>query len=350
MYAAHNEASARVEQVQATLQLLPRLWVELLAVAALATLVVVMLVQGRDAATVVPTVGLFAAAAFRLMPSAYRMLGAVQNLRYGLPVITTLHDELTLTTPAPPTTLERPSSRSTPAFERNIQISNVGYTYPSAAKPALSGLRFSIQIGESVGFVGPSGSGKSTLVDIVLGLLTPTDGQVNVDGRNIQDDLRAWQNQIGYVPQTVYLTDDTLRNNVAFGVLREEIDEEAIQRAIEAAQLDAFVASLPDGFDSVVGERGVRLSGGQSQRVGIARALYHDPPVLVLDEATSALDSVTEQGVMQAVQALQGSKTLLVVAHRLTTVERCSWLYRLDRGRIVAEGAPAELLRERKIV
>ncbi len=174
-----------------------------------------------------------------------------------------------------------------------------------------------------MGFVGPSGSGKSTLVDVILGLLTPGTGQVIVDGRDIQQNLRAWQDQIGYVSQSIYLTDDTLRRNVAFGLPNEEIDNAAVRRALKAAQLEDFVAGLPDGQETLVGERGVRLSGGQRQRIGIARALYHDPSVLVLDEATSALDVITEQGVMQAVNALHGVKTILIVAHRLSTVESC---------------------------
>jgi ABC-type multidrug transport system fused ATPase/permease subunit len=191
-----------------------------------------------------------------------------------------------------------------------------------------------------VGFVGPSGSGKSTLVDVVLGLLTPDAGQVQVDGIDIRKNLRAWQDQIGYVPQSIYLTDDTLRRNVAFGLPDGEIDEAAVWRAIRAAQLEEFVAGLPTGLDTLVGERGIRLSGGQRQRIGIARALYHDPAVLVLDEATSALDTATERGVMQAVNALQGSKTILIVAHRLSTVAQCHRLFRLELGRIAGESAP----------
>ena len=188
-----------------------------------------------------------------------------------------------------------------------------------------------------VGFIGTSGAGKSTLVDILLGLLTPDTGEVRVDGKDIQANLRNWQDQIGYVPQSIFLTDDTLRRNVAFGLADEQIDDAAVQRAIRAAQLEEFVAGLPDGLETLVGERGIRLSGGQRQRIGIARALYHDPAVLVLDEATSALDTDTELGVMQAVTALQGNKTILIVAHRLSTVEHCDRLYRLEQGMVVAE-------------
>jgi ABC-type multidrug transport system fused ATPase/permease subunit len=225
-------------------------------------------------------------------------------------------------------------------FQTEIRLANVNFTYPSAAAPALRDLRLRISKGEAVGFVGPSGSGKSTLVDVVLGLLTPGTGQVLVDNKDIQGNLRAWQDQIGYVPQSIYLTDDTLRRNVAFGLPDREIDEAAVSRAVRAAQLEEFVEGLPKGLDTIVGERGIRLSGGQRQRIGIARALYHDPAVLVLDEATSALDTVTERDVMQAVSALHGNKTVLIVAHRLSTVANCDRLYRLEQGRIEAETGP----------
>ena len=236
------------------------------------------------------------------------------------------------------------AARAVGCFNDEIRIKNVDYTYPSTAAPALIGICLSIGKGESVGFVDPSGAGKTTLVDIVLGLLTPTAGRVVVDGRDIEEDLRGWQRQIWYVPQSVYLSDDTLRRNVAFGLSDQEIDDAAVRRAIAAAQLDSFAASLPGGLDTFVGERGVRLSGGQRQRIGIARALYHEPSILILDEATSALDRHTEQDVMESVAALQG-KTAIVVSHRLSTVEYCSKVYRLERGRIIAEGVPADIFR-----
>ena len=177
-----------------------------------------------------------------------------------------------------------------------------------------------------------------------LGPTTPSGGEVRVDGQDIQRNLRGWQDQVGYVPQSVYLTDDSLRRNVAFGLPAEEIDDGAVWRALKAAQLDGFVASLPDGLATTVGERGVRLSGGQRQRIGIARALYHDPAVLVLDEATSAVDTDVEHEVMRAVTALQGSKTVLIVAHRLSTVAHCDRLYRLEGGKVTAQGHPSDLL------
>lgn len=338
-YRLHNVQSALVGQLQSTLQQLPRLWLELLAVGGLAILVISMLVQDRALEAILPTLGLFAAAAFRIMPSVSRVLSAMQSLRYGLSGIDTLHTELQLATPKlagthSPVTL----------FRASLELSQVTYAYPGAAGPALKDISLAIQRGESVGFIGASGAGKSTLVDILLGLLTPDTGEVRVDGKDIQANLRNWQDQIGYVPQSIYLTDDTLRRNVAFGLPNEQIDDEAVRRAIRAAQLEEFVHSLPQGLDTLVGERGIRLSGGQRQRIGIARALYHDPVVLVLDEATSALDTAAERGVMHAVTALQGSKTIIIVAHRLSTVEKCNRLYRLKQGKLVEDGSPGSVL------
>lgn len=334
----HNAQWARVSESQAIMQQLPRLWLELLAVAALAILVLSMLTQGIDSNTIVPTLGLFAAAAFRLIPSFNRILAGVQSIRYSLPSVNLMHEEAKLIVAEPYVTQEK-SAVPVPAFQKEIRLTNIRYFYPSTPTPSLNNISISIQKGESVGFIGPSGSGKSTLVDVMLGLLPPSDGQVMVDGEDIQTNLRAWQNQIGYVPQFIYLTDDTLRHNVAFGLAKKEIDDAAVQRAIKDAQLEEFVASLPKGLETIVGERGIRLSGGQRQRIGIARALYHDPAVLVLDEATSALDTATEHDVMQAVKALQGSKTMLIVAHRLSTVEHCDRLYRLEQGRVRRDGS-----------
>jgi ABC-type multidrug transport system fused ATPase/permease subunit len=225
----------------------------------------------------------------------------------------------------------------------SIKVDSVSFKYESATDFAIVGLDVEFFNGEAVGIIGPSGSGKSTLVDILLGLLEPTSGRVLVDGNDIHDNLRGWQDQIGYVPQSIFLTDDTLRRNVAFGLPKDQIDDNAVKLAIRSAQLEDFVASLPDGLDTIVGERGVRLSGGQRQRIGIARALYNNPDVLVLDEATSSLDTETEHGVMQAVQALQGEKTVIIVAHRLSTVEYCDRLYRLENARIVDEGTFSEV-------
>jgi len=298
-----------------------------------------MLLQGRMIEALLPTLGLFAAAAFRLMPSVIRDIGAVQSLRYGLPVIDVLHDELNL---AAPETVAH--VKSVTPFRHALQLCQVSYTYPGSSEPALDQLSLIICRGESVGFIGSSGAGKSTLADILLGLLTPDLGEVRVDDQDIRRQLRNWQDQIGYVPQSIFLTDDTLCRNVAFGLPNTQIDEGAVWCAIRAAQLEDFVQSLPEGLSTMVGERGIRLSGGQCQRIGIARALYHDPAVLVLDEATSSLDIVTESGVMQAVRALHGTKTIIIIAHRISTVVHCDRLYRIEQGRVVEEGTPTILL------
>ena len=332
-YRLHNSAAARVGGRQFALQQLPRLWMELLAMAGLAALVIVMIARGMPAEALPPTLGLFAAAAFRLMPSVVRIMVSVQTLRYCLPAIDTLHRELQLVE-----AVRGPSRERATRIESALTLDHVTVRYPNAPAPALRDVSLTIPRGASVGFIGGSGAGKSTLVDTILGLLTPESGRITVDGAGIDANLRGWQDQIGYVPQSIFLTDDTLRRNVAFGIASEAIDDAAVGRAIRAAQLDEFVGTLPRGLETSVGERGVQLSGGQRQRIGIARALYHDPPLLVLDEATSSLDGATEQGVMEAVRALRGSKTLLIVAHRLSTVAHCDRLYRLDAGRVVQEG------------
>ncbi|MCE9619610.1 MAG: ABC transporter ATP-binding protein/permease [Planctomycetes bacterium] len=336
-FKTHSDRTAHIGQRMQTLNQLPRLWIEMLAIVGLATIVLIMVAQGKSIGTIAPTLGLFTAAAFRLMPSMTRLLSYTQSIRHGLPTTNTLCAELALAAPAPPLL---PAGSAAPWKE--IQLRDVSFTYPGTPAPSLSRLTLSIQRGETVGFVGPSGSGKSTLVDVVLGLLTPGAGQVLLDAEDIQKNLRAWQNQIGYVPQSIYLTDDTLRRNVAFGLPNDTIDDAAVARALKSAQLEEFVAALPEMAQTIVGERGVRLSGGQRQRIGIARALYHDPAVLVLDEATSALDTPTEQGVMEAITALHGTKTILIVAHRMSTVEHCDRLFRLEGGALTRPALKTE--------
>jgi ABC-type multidrug transport system fused ATPase/permease subunit len=267
-----------------------------------------------------------------------KVVGSRQLLKVSRNAIETIYSDLQL-----PLLNKTGLNKETLAFE-TLQVENLTFAYEGIADSVLNDVNVYIQSGEAVGFVGQSGSGKSTLIDIMLGLLEPQSGSVLINGHAIENIKQSWQMQIGYIPQTIFLMDDSLRRNIAIGIDDKEIDEFAITEALKSAQLEEFVASLPEGLDTLVGERGVRLSGGQRQRIGIARALYHRPSVLVLDEATSSLDTETEHGVMQAVQALQGNKTVIIVAHRLSTVEYCDRLYRLDAGRIVDEGTFDEVM------
>lgn len=327
-YGVHTMQSMKMSQRQYFMQQMPRLWLELLAIVGLCILMSALVMQGRSIIEVLPTLALFAAVCFRLMPSANRIISALQQLRFGLPVVQLLYAELSLQKAATHAASNLPIQ-----LKNEIRLEDVSYTYPVAKKPALTSVSLAIKKGDMIGFVGESGSGKSTLVDIILGLLPPTRGRVLVDSNDINQGLRSWQDQIGYVPQSIFLTDDTLRRNIAFGLADEHIDDEAVTQAIKSAQLEKFVNGLAVGVNTIVGERGVRLSGGQRQRIGIARALYHNPAVLVLDEATSALDTEIEASVMEAVLSLKGEKTILLIAHRLSTLEHCQHIYEVtERG------------------
>lgn len=321
-----------------TVQAVPRLWLEVMAMAGLAGLVAIMLATGKDIDKIIPTVGLFAVTSFKVLPSINKLVSSKQTLRVSRSTIETIHHDLDLPIAV------KPSHENVNFQFENVVVDQLNFKYEQSENLVLSNVDLRIQSGEAVGFVGQSGSGKSTLIDIMLGLLEPLSGSVLINGQTIENVKQSWQKQIGYIPQTIFLMDDSLRRNIAIGIADNEIDELAIVEALKSAQLEDFVASLPEGLDTVVGERGVRLSGGQRQRIGIARALYHRPSVLVLDEATSSLDTETEHGVMQAVQALQGDKTVIIVAHRLSTVEYCDRLYRLDAGRIVDEGTFDEVM------
>lgn len=342
MYRTDNRRFTQAVRRQVTLQNLPRLGLEVAAVVGLIGLVLVLLLRDSEPATVVPTIALFTAAAFRLLPSVNRILGALQAIKFGMPAVEVLQRELSLGIPVDTrgASLEKPRA----TFSQSIVLENITFSYPGSDARALEKISIIIRKGEAVGLCGPSGVGKTTLVDIILGLLTPEKGVVQVDGEDVQPRLREWQDQIGYVPQVIFLSDDSLRNNIAFGIPSDAIDENAIRRAIEAAQMEDLVRKLPAGLDTVVGERGIRLSGGQRQRIGIARALYHDPALLVFDEATNSLDNETERGVMAAVQALHGIKTVLIVAHRYNTVAYCDRIYVLRDGLVAEEKLPQCLL------
>jgi len=317
----------------------PRYLIETIAMCGMAAAVVVMVAAGRDLQSILPRMSLFAVAALRLMPSMNRMVGAATYLRYHRHSVDVVHHDITNTQ-----TDERTTEGRDVELNREIELRDVTYQYPSAQTPSVIHISLSIPRGASVGFVGASGAGKTTIIDVLLGLLRPTSGAVLVDGVDIEGGVRGWQRHVGYIPQTIYLSDDTLRRNIAFGLADSDIDDGSVRRAIADAQLDTLVRSLPLGLDTLVGERGVRISGGQRQRVGIARALYHNPEVLVMDEATAALDHRTEKEITDVLHELRGSKTMVVIAHRLSTVRRCDTLFVMAEGRLVDQGNYEDLV------
>ena len=337
-YAATSREHAASARVARTLASVPRYTFETLAVAGMVLVAGIVLARGGGTERLVPLLGVMALAVVRLMPSAVRILGALADLRYYQPTVEALHDDLRAGAPLP---------EPAPAlsFARELRLEEVSYTYPGATTASLDRVSLCITRGESVALVGASGAGKTTLADLLIGLLEPTSGEIVADGTVLRGpSLRAWQRIVGYVPQSVYLADDTLRRNVAFGEPDDAVDEERLGRALEAARLTELVHSLDDGLDTVVGERGVRLSGGQRQRIGIARALYFDPKVLVLDEATSALDGLTEAEVVEAIEVARAERTTIVIAHRLSTVRNCDRIVFMAGGRITQVGRWEDLL------
>jgi ATP-binding cassette, subfamily B, bacterial PglK len=311
-------------------------------------LAVSLLLTLGGGAGALPLLGLFAYAGFRVIPASNRIMHYISQLRYSRAWIHDLRADLTAL-PAP--VADDPADAAPIRFTRTIALERVSYTYGGEleaglpqAEPVLMDVSLTIAKGESIGVVGPSGAGKSTLIDLLLGLLEPTAGRITVDGRDIATAMRSWRRHIGYVPQEPFILDDTVRRNVAFGVADAEIDDRRVTAALRMAQLADVLAGLPRGLDTMLGERGTRLSGGQRQRVAVARALYHEPEVLIFDEATSALDTPTERELIAALDALRGVKTLIVIAHRLTTVRRCDRLALLRDGRLAAVGPYDDLL------
>ena len=337
---------AKAARFKDVISAMPRLVLETMAVAGLLGVASLLVAQDRDLETVIPTLALLGVAIVRLMPSFTKIAGSFTGLKWGERALTVVYDDVVMLEREEQALRGRQEAgkRKSLPFLQEIRIEDLSYRYPESAEAALQGISLSIPKNTSVGFVGPSGAGKTSIVDVILGLLTPTEGKVLVDGVDIQERLPAWQRKIGYIPQSIYLTDDTVRRNVAFGMDDGEISDAAVWAALDAAQLRELVESMPEGLDAMVGERGVRLSGGQRQRIGIARALYHKPEVLVLDEATSALDNQTERLIVDALEQLQGQHTMIVIAHRLSTVRNCDTLIMLDRGRLIAEGSYDELM------
>jgi ABC-type multidrug transport system fused ATPase/permease subunit len=344
-YLKETRISLEAGRKQTILQNVPRIFLEMVAVFALCGLVIFLFVSG-DEAKIVTTLGLFAAAAFKLLPTTARLVQSGQAIVFNRPVVSFIYNELVETE-----NLDHSNNDASGVFDpevrfvKNINLSNLSFTYEGVDQAALASISLNIDAGKMIGFIGYSGAGKSTLIDCILGLIHPSSGELKIDGESITSrNVTGWQRKLGYVSQVIYLLDGSLRENIGFGIPSDAVDEQKLMNAVEKAQLTEFIDSLPDGLETMVGERGVRLSGGQRQRIGIARALYDNPPVLVLDEATSSLDTDTEREVMKAVEELQGSKTILIIAHRFSTIENCDYVYKLDKGRIVAQGEPQDVL------
>lgn len=323
---------ARVNEL---ISALPKYIVETVAMVGLVFAIIIKLLFGHGALeTFIPQIAVFAVAAFRLLPSVGRVNAYINSIMYNKASLDMIYDDLKEIDSEPVQEAEWQGEKENWIFNKGVIVEHVTYHYPDSDVEVLHDISMEIPKGKTVALIGPSGAGKTTLADIILGLLPPTSGVVRMDRHNIYENLRSWREKLGYIPQTIYLSDDTIRNNIAFGIYQEQIDDNAIWKALEKAQLKEFVQGLEKGLDTYVGDRGVRLSGGQRQRIGIARALYHDPEILVLDEATSALDSSTEQAVMESIESLQGLKTMIIIAHRLTTIKNADLVYEVSGGNV----------------
>ncbi|HSJ06480.1 MAG TPA: ABC transporter ATP-binding protein, partial [Longimicrobiales bacterium] len=321
----------------------PRLFLEVVGIGSVLLVAAMFVVLGRSASTMLPVLTLLAVAVVRMVPAFNAITTSLAGMRFSWPSFELVARELERLPPPPPSADGTAAVRA--PFTAVLSMHDVGFAYPGSDSPVLRGIDLEIRRGEVVAFIGPSGSGKTTLVNLLMGLLTPTVGRIRMDGRDVAEGGAGWRRQVGYIPQDLYLLDDSVRRNIAFGLPDGEIDDAAVAGAVRAAQIEDLVAALPQGLDTFIGERGARLSGGQRQRIAIARALYHDPPVLVLDEATAALDSETEGAVIDAINRLRGDRTIIIIAHRMSTVARCDRVYLLRDGQIVDAGTFAELRR-----
>lgn len=337
----YNDAgieSVRLSKQYSVLSAIPGRLIETLCMCTILSILALKIASGEDLSEVVPSLSAFAVAAIRLLPRANGINNSINSITYSMPSLEALYDDLVESDREEAERLReaeaKKQQKKTVAHgeEQDIFVRGVTYTYPNKNEPVLQNVSLTIAHGSSVGIIGATGAGKTTLVDLILGLLKPDSGTICYGTLDIHEDYAQWQKHIGYIPQSIYLVDDTIRSNVALGIDAEQIDDEAVWSALENAQLADFVRSLEDGLDTIIGERGVRISGGQRQRIGIARALYYDPEILFFDEATSSLDNETEAAVMESINALGSRKTMIIVAHRLTTLRGCDKIYRVDEA------------------
>ncbi len=347
-YAVYGKKAIDAEKINSVVTMLPRLLIEAVSVSAVLAVLIVLLKMGKSIDELMPQLTAFAFAAVRLLPSTTRISGAVNAAAFQEPMLDNLIKNLNAAkayeqqkqeeeTAEENKRREAEKSGRKLTYEKQFELSHISFAYPNADKKVLDDAQMRIPVGASVGIIGTSGSGKTTAVDLLLGLLKPQSGKVLTDGQDIREDYYGWLSHLSYIPQTIYMLDDTICANIAFGVQKEQIDHARVQKAVEEAQLKAFIDSLPEGLETKIGERGVRLSGGQRQRIGIARALYTDPELVIFDEATSALDNETEAAIMESINSLHGRKTLVIIAHRLTTIEECDYIFRVENGQIMLE-------------
>ena len=316
---------------------IPKLLIEAVCVSVMMIYMIVMIALGRGSEALISDFATLAAAALVLLPAVNRINNQINSMSYFEPFLMNVSDNLQEDIDDSNTDMTFAADVPKLELKKSISFDGITYSYPGSDVKILDKADLTIPIGSSIGIVGTTGAGKSTLVDILLGLLKPSEGVIRADGADIRDNYRSFLRNVGYIPQMIFMLDDTIRNNVAFGIAPEEQDEGRIWEALREAALDDFVRSLPEGLDTSIGERGIRISGGQRQRIGIARALYEDPEVLILDEATSALDNETESLIMESIGRFMGRKTLVIIAHRLQTIEKCDMVFRVGDGRITRE-------------
>ena len=345
----YEKPSLRFEKTQATqgiYGMVPDHAIEALAFSGILIIVLYLLISGGNITQTLPILGVYGYSIMRLKPAMQVIYSSISNIKFYQSSLDEMYDDLKLIKQAGVSISKDESAVEPLPFKEKLVLDDIHFRYPGAKEKLFSGIDLTVHTNTAVAFVGPTGSGKTTLVDIILGLLPPERGRLIVDDVPVTgENLQRWQQNLGYVPQHIYLADDTVIRNIAFGVPENEIDLGQVERAARMANIHAFVTGeLPQGYETTIGERGIRLSGGQRQRIGIARALYRDPKILVLDEATSALDGRTEDYVFQAIETIAKTKTVIMIAHRLTTVKNCDRVYFLDKGKIIAEGSYDELI------